>query len=622
MIERFIDITNFRSIGINETTKLELNYVKTISDKMGGLITLIGENNSGKSNFLEAIKAFGEKKFNPNDTPFHVFDVGRNPSISLVLKDTDKKLDYKVKVKENRTFYDKYESNNEVPYKKQVSYSKELLDFIEYFLSTDLQNRVASNPRIHRYFQILNPFITKISTKEPIDKTEIGQMFDHLRNGYVQPVLNQKYTASQIEVFINEINNTASSNVFEEKAKELEAEVLSTFGIKLYPRIINYVSTQNIKTDQTISTVSGGKLANPAFFNKLFDTLPDDKIEALEAAYQKFHESGKKRKDILTNYERKINESLQNLTNQFNQVYSFTDKKKYSFRMSLESDAVYFLISENGFDIPLDSQSAGFKWFFDFFFNVFADSKVGNGDIVILDEPATNLHPAGQIELRKQIQGFGHKNGILFIMSTHSPFMIDQDYLDEIRLVKKNNQDSVLVNKFTVNEDSSFDVLLPIKTALTVNRHILLNPDDLLIFVEGITDYNYLVAFKNLFKIDRLTFIPIQGIRRLNLDKDLLKITKRPILLVDSDRDGKYVVEKYGENTNIEIHQLANADSKFTVIESLFSEADKKQYCYRDGDKKDYKLSSYFKHNIEDLKKKLSKETKDNFEKLLTHINV
>ena len=622
MIERFIDITNFRSIGINETTKLELNYVKSISDKMGGLITLIGENNSGKSNFLEAIKAFGEKKFNPNDAPYHVFDIGRIPSISLVLKDTERKLDFKVKVKDNRTFYDKYESNNEVPYKKQVTYTKELLDFIEYFLSTELQNQVASNPRILKYFQILNPFITKISTREPLDRTEIGQMFDHLRNGYVQPVLNQKYTASQIEVFINEINNTASSNVFEEKAKELEAEVFSSYGIKLYPRIINYVSTLNIKTDQTISTVNGGKLANPTFFNKLFDILPDDKMEALESAYQKFHESGKKRKDILTNYERKINESLQNLTSQFNQVYSFTDKKKYSFRMSLESDAVYFLISENGFDIPLDSQSAGFKWFFDFFFNVFADSKVGNGDIVILDEPATNLHPAGQIELRKQIQGFGHKNGILFIMSTHSPFMIDQDYLDELRLVKKNNQDSLLVNKFTVNEDSSFDVLLPIKTALTVNRHILLNPDDVLIFVEGITDYNYLVAFKNLFKIDRLSFIPIQGIRRLNLDKDLLKITKKPILLVDSDDDGKYVVEKYGENTNIEIHQLASANPKFTVIESLFSEADKKQYCYRDGDKKDYKLSSYFKHNIEELKKKLSKETKDNFEKLLNHINV
>ena len=290
--------------------------------------------------------------------------------------------------------------------------------------------------------------------------------------------------------------------------------------------------------------------------------------------------------------------------------------------MVLESDTVYFLISENGFDIPLDSQSAGFKWFFDFFFNVFADSKIGNGDIVILDEPATNLHPAGQVELRKQIQGFGHKNGILFIMSTHSPFMIDQDYLDEIRLVKKNNQDSILINKFTVNEDSSFDVLLPIKTALTVNRHVLLNPDDVLIFVEGITDYNYLVAFKNMFKIDRLTFIPIQGIRRLNLDRDLLKITKKPILLVDSDGDGKYVVEKYGENKNVEIHQLATIDSKFTEIESLFSEADRKLYCFRDGDKGDYKLSSFFKHNIEDLKKKLSKETKDNFEKLLTQINV
>jgi len=622
MIERFIDITNFRSIGINETTKIELNYVKSPIDKMGGLITLIGENNSGKSNYLEAIKAFGEKKFTPSDVPYHVFEVGRIPSISLIVKDSEKKIDYKVKVKENRTFYDKYESNNEVPYKKKVAFSKDLQEFIEFVLSTEFQNQVNANPRALRYFQILNPFFTKLASQEPIDRNEVGQIFDHMRNGYVQPVLNQKYTASQIEVVINEINNLSSANVYDEKAKELETEVLSIYGIKLFPRVINYVATQSIKTDQTISTVSNGKLTNPNFFNKLFDILPNDKLDALESAYLKFHESGKKRKDILTNYERKVNESLIDLTNQFNQVYSFSDKKKYSFRMVLESDTVYFLISENGFDIPLDSQSAGFKWFFDFFFNVFADSKIGNGDIVILDEPATNLHPAGQIELRKQIQGFGHKNGILFIMSTHSPFMIDQDYLDEIRLVKKNNQDSILINKFTVNEDSSFDVLLPIKTALTVNRHVLLNPDDILIFVEGITDYNYLVAFKNLFKIDRLTFIPIQGIRRLNLDKDLLKITKKPILLVDSDGDGKYVAEKYGENKNVEIHQLATVDPKFTEIESLFSEADRKLYCYRDGDKKDYKLSSFFKHNIEDLKKKISKETKDNFEKLLTQINV
>ena len=622
MIERFIDITNFRSIGINETTKVELNYVKSPSDKMGGLITLIGENNSGKSNFLEAIRAFGDKKFYPNDVPYHVFEIGKTPSVSLTIKDTEKKLDYKVKVKEKRTFYDKYEANNEVSSIKQLSYSKGLQEFIDYFLSKELQNQVSTSSRVYRYFNILNPIIEKISRKETLDNNELTQILEHLRSGYVLQILNQKYTDYQIEDYIAEINKVASLNVYEEKAKELESEVFNAYGIKLFPKIINYISTQNIKTDQTISTVAGGKLSNPIFFNKLFDVLPDEKIETLESTYQKFHESGKKRKDILTNYERKINESLQNLTNEFNTVYSFTDKKKYSFRISLESDTVYFLISENGFDIPLDSQSAGFKWFFDFFFNVFANSTIRNGDIVILDEPATNLHPAGQVELRKQIQGFGHKHGILFIMSTHSPFMIDQDYLDELRLVKKNNQDSTLVNKFTVNEDSSFDVLLPIKTALTVNRHILLNPDDVLIFVEGITDYNYLVAFKNLFKIDRLTFIPIQGIRRLNLDKDLLKITKNPILLVDSDSDGKYVIEQYGKNKNIEIHQLSSVDSKFTVIESLFSEVDRKNYCYRSGDKKDYKLSSYFKHNINDIKKKLSKETKDNFEKLLNHINI
>ncbi|MDY0277176.1 MAG: AAA family ATPase [Acholeplasma sp.] len=622
MIERFIDITNFRSIGINGTSTLELNYVKSSSEKMGGLITLIGENNSGKSNYLDAIKSFGEKKFNQNDTPFHVFDANRTPSISLILKDTDKNLDYKVKVKENRTFYDKYESNNEVPYKKNNEYSKELSVFIEYFVSNEFENLISNNPRVVRYYQLLNPFFKKLSSHELIDRNEAIQMYEHLRNPYVQSLINQRFPPNQIEVFINEIANITSSNIYEEKAKEMENEVLTTYGIRLYPKIINYINTNNIKTDHTISSVSSGKLTNPNFFSKLYDILPNDNFEVLESIYKKFHESGKKRKDILTNYERSINESLVNLTNEFNQVYSFTDKKKYSFRMSLESEYVYFLISENGFDIPLDNQSAGFKWFFDFFFNVFADSKIGNGDIVILDEPATNLHPAGQIELRKQIQGFGHKNGILFIMSTHSPFMIDQDYLDEIRLVKKNNQDSTLINKFTVNEDSSFDVLLPIKSALTVNRHILLNPDDVLIFVEGITDYNYLIAFKNYFKIDKLSFIPIQGIRRPNLDQDLMKIVKKPILLVDSDDDGKYVVEKYGKNINIEIRQLATTDSKFIEIESLFSEGERLLYCFKENGKKNYKLSSYFKQNFDEIKKKISKQTKDNFEKLLKDLNV
>ena len=52
-----------------------------------------------------------------------------------------------------------------------------------------------------------------------------------------------------------------------------------------------------------------------------------------------------------------------------------------------------------------------------------------------MDEPATNLHVRGQEELRKFLKEFAIKNGITFIIATHSPFLVDLDYLDEIRLI-------------------------------------------------------------------------------------------------------------------------------------------------------------------------------------------
>ncbi|GHQ11751.1 hypothetical protein VN0280_03970 [Helicobacter pylori] len=66
--KRVLKLHQFRNLGRNSPTELLLN--SSFDEKHGGLVVLVGENNVGKSNVLEALKAFndtGIKLCNEND---------------------------------------------------------------------------------------------------------------------------------------------------------------------------------------------------------------------------------------------------------------------------------------------------------------------------------------------------------------------------------------------------------------------------------------------------------------------------------------------------------------------------------------------------------------------------
>lgn len=52
-MSRILKIKNFRNIGLEEEQKLIINY-SLEKGKMGNVIYLLGANNSGKSNILDA----------------------------------------------------------------------------------------------------------------------------------------------------------------------------------------------------------------------------------------------------------------------------------------------------------------------------------------------------------------------------------------------------------------------------------------------------------------------------------------------------------------------------------------------------------------------------------------
>ncbi|GAA6950699.1 hypothetical protein VN0387_01280 [Helicobacter pylori] len=178
--------------------------------------------------------------------------------------------------------------------------------------------------------------------------------------------------------------------------------------------------------------------------------------------------------------------------------------------------------------IILSQQSTGFQWAFNFMFgflyNVGSNFSLNKNIIYVMDEPATHLSVPARKEFRRFLKEYAHKNHVTFVLATHDPFLVDTDHLDEIRIVEKETEGSVIKNHFNYplnNAGKDSDALDKIKCSLGVGQHVFHNPKKhRIIFVEGTTDYCYLSTFKLYFNEREFkdnpipfTFLPISGLK-------------------------------------------------------------------------------------------------------------
>ncbi|MGT0094725.1 ATP-binding protein [Helicobacter pylori] len=266
--------------------------------------------------------------------------------------------------------------------------------------------------------------------------------------------------------------------------------------------------------------------------------------------------------------------------------------------------------SDNQNPIILSQQSTGFQWAFNFMFgflyNVGSNFSFNKNIICVMDEPATHLSVPARKEFRKFLKEYAHKNHITFVLATHDPFLVDTDHLDEIRIVEKETEGSVIKNSFNYplnNASKDSDALYQIKRSLGVGQHVFHNPQKhRIIFVEGITDYCYLSAFKLYFNKHNpqykdnpipFTFLPISGLKNNPNDmketiQKLCELDNNPIVLTDDDRkcdSDQNATSKRFKKANEEMHdpitilQLSDCDRHFKQIEDCFSANDRKKYA-------------------------------------------
>ncbi|MGL2395233.1 ATP-dependent nuclease [Helicobacter pylori] len=318
-----------------------------------------------------------------------------------------------------------------------------------------------------------------------------------------------------------------------------------------------------------------------------------------------------------------------------------SEEKKYTaYEIKLEIHDCRKSDNQNK-PIILSQQSTGFQWAFNFMFgflyNWGSHFSLNKNIIYVMDEPATHLSVPARKEFRKFLKEYAHKNHVTFVLATHDPFLVDTDHLDEIRIVEKETEGSAIKNNFNYplnNAGKDSDALDKIKRSLGVGQHVFHNPQKhRIIFVEGITDYCYLSAFKLYFNKHNpqfkdnpipFTFLPISGLKK---DPDAMKETiqklceldNHPIVLTDDDRkcvfNQKATSERFKKANKylgnpITILQLSKCDENFKQIEDCFSTNDRNKYAKN----KRMELAMAFKTTLlYSEQNAITEETKNNF---------
>lgn len=125
----------------------------------------------------------------------------------------------------------------------------------------------------------------------------------------------------------------------------------------------------------------------------------------------------------------------------------------------------------------LGSRSRGFVWFFSFL-AWYSDVRRSTGSLVLLlDEPGLTLHAKAQQDLLRYFET-ELKDQHQLIYTTHSPFMVDPEHFERVRIVQDKSIEAegevdegegtkVLVDIFAASPDSLF----PLQGALGYELH-------------------------------------------------------------------------------------------------------------------------------------------------------
>ena len=223
----------------------------------------------------------------------------------------------------------------------------------------------------------------------------------------------------------------------------------------------------------------------------------------------------------------------------------------------------------------LNRRAEGFKWTFSFIVNFAAETQKAElkEAILLLDEPARNLHPTQQRGISDLLKNLAGSNQVLY--ATHSPYMIF-DYapgnLLVVELEKKKHLSRIFYDYWNADDSTLTPILYGLSRGLVesiVDREIGYNSRPVII-VETIADTMYLNAFDKFLEDPNISMNPLNIVAAYNKNSVLpLAIFYRnhgynTFVLLDNteeskDISGKLIANEFSKVQTIFFEQTGKA---------------------------------------------------------------
>ncbi|MEG7841771.1 AAA family ATPase [Bacillus mobilis] len=542
---KWIEIKNFRSI--KDSGKFFLN---------SNISILAGKNESGKSNVLKALKAFGENKFREEDISQHL-DNTETSAIKIAFLVTKEELnnieEIQILGKENYILEVTRDG-------KTTGFSGELCEKL-------IVNGTASKLEMYRgeiddlleeleeEYEVIN---LPESTNEEYIEYISALLWDEVGEEYILENPDNEGKVSLLKKYYNAFKETF----------EYEVEILDYFE-SILPTFVLFNSFEDMLPEH----VTEDEIEESKIVNRFFKLTAHDPKNLFE------EEHGLKR--------RKITDKISTLVSGDFQEFYTQDKVK--IEVHLDGEKIHFIVYDENELTPFSpkQRSQGFQWFLSFFLTLNAESR--ENSIILIDEPGLYLHAKAQEDVLRVLEKLSNHHQI--VMTTHSPYFIDPNRLERVSLVLKNKDSCTFVeNKIHKGKDQ--ESLTPIITSIGLDlTKSLTFSKNFNLLVEGISDYYYLQAVNKYLEkftdIAEFNIIPCRGASTIpNVASLLIGWGLNFTTVVDYDNEGKKTIkqlEKLGLNEGSFIFVSKNRDE---AIEDLFSKDDFKSYVCTDANQK------------------------------------
>ena len=220
----------------------------------------------------------------------------------------------------------------------------------------------------------------------------------------------------------------------------------------------------------------------------------------------------------------------------------------------------------------LNRRAEGFKWTFSFIVNFAAETQRAElkEAILLLDEPARNLHPTQQAGISDLLKNLAGSNQVLY--ATHSPFMIF-DYtpgnLLVVELDRKKHLSKIFYDYWRADDATLTPILYGLSKGLvdSITDREVGNNSRPLIIVETMSDTMYLNAFDKFLQDPNISMNPLNVVPAYTKNSVLPlsifyhKHGYNTFVLLDNDYESNQIAE-----------QLKN--NKFSETQIIFFERD------------------------------------------------